>query len=1018
MKLTSRSHSGLVPLVTICAALAAAGAALPAVALATPAGHPASRPGTASRASLTSTASLASAASTASLASAASTASSGMVGGTVLGSDGSPLGGVCVAAAGRPGVAAVGRPGVAAAGRPGVVAARTGADGRYMITGLRPGRYTVSFQGCAGAGRYWPEPVRADVLAGQPTWLRPVTLRTVGPQAAAHPAGPQSAARPSAASATISGTVRGPSGKALAGICVGAASASNGSAPPELGEGTVTHGDGTYRLSVSAGRWTIGFTTGCLNDGNFAPQWWRHSATSKGATPLSLRKGEHLTGIDASLGVGAVITGTVRSGSASGAGLAGVCVIASGTGPMSAVFQQVATGSGGVYRMTGLGTGKYLVQFNVGCGAKGNYLEAAHRGLVQVTDGKTVSNVNGFLPLAARISGTVTTGGATPVPGICVEAVSSSSSGGGAGFAVTGVHGGYSIGGIPGGEYAVAFSGGCGNKESYAPQYYNDQVVASAIELVPAVAGQTTSGIGANMQPGGTITGTVTSYGGARLSGICVDPISAQQVGGLGPAFGLLLEAPFAGVGSTREGSYRLTNLAPGSYLVSFSSGCAVPEVTVGVAGSAQASAGGHVYAPQWFSPQGGNDPTWLSVGGGTVTSGVGARLRTAGSITGVVRTATGQGVRGICPYAFSRTGPLPLPITELLSITPPRTDAAGLYRITGLAAGRYTVLFEPCDTQPYALSWYADAGSSASARAVVVKYGATTAGIDQVVTGGGAVAGTVTVAGSGKPAADVCVEAVDSGDAFAGLTTTTGNGGYRFGHLAAGTYRLLYVPCVSSSSQLGGLTKPGVRVVAGRQAVVKVALPAAGSVAGTVLAGNPAAAQPGVCVEATPKTGNGVAGIAITGADGSYVLSGLAPGSYQIEFTPDCVLGAGALVPQVLPAPVAVTAGMMTSGVGATLAADGGISGTVQVKGAPAAGVCVVAYPSAGRQLPSAAVTGANGSYQMTGLLPGSYRVEFTAGCGAASYVTQWYDGASSRPGSTPVTVSAGTVTTAIDAH
>jgi hypothetical protein len=63
-------------------------------------------------------------------------------------------------------------------------------------------------------------------------------------------------------------------------------------------------------------------------------------------------------------------------------------------------------------------------------------------------------------------------------------------------------------------------------------------------------------------------------------------------------------------------------------------------------------------------------------------------------------------------------------------------------------------------------------------------------------------------------------------------------------------------------------------------------------------------------------------------------------------------------------------------------------------------------------------AETGADGSYQIAALIPGAYQVEFTAGCGAASYVTQWFDGAASRSGATPVTVTAGSVLPGIDAH
>jgi hypothetical protein len=202
-------------------------------------------------------------------------------------------------------------------------------------------------------------------------------------------------------------------GKALTGICVSAtARAGNFETVAEAHTGR----DGTYSLDLFVGPgWTIEFTTGCDNRGNFAPQWWRHSATSKGATPLRLHKGEHPAGIDASLGVGATITGTVRSGDSTRRGLAGVCVAAGGIGPMSGFSSVTATGPTGAYRLAGLGTGAYRVAFDPQCFGykKSNYLPGSYHGLVHVTDGKTVTGVNGILTPAARISGTVTTGGTT-----------------------------------------------------------------------------------------------------------------------------------------------------------------------------------------------------------------------------------------------------------------------------------------------------------------------------------------------------------------------------------------------------------------------------------------------------------------------------------------------------------------------------------------------------------------------------------------------------------------------------
>ncbi len=160
------------------------------------------------------------------------------------------------------------------------------------------------------------------------------------------------------------------------------------------------------------------------------------------------------------------------------------------------------------------------------------------------------------------------------------------------------------------------------------------------------------------------------------------------------------------------------------------------------------------------------------------------------------------------------------------------------------------------------------------------------------------------------------------------------------------------------------------------------------------------------------------MAGVAVSRLGGRYRMSGLASGAYQITFTSLCLGGTGGFVAQRFNGTVHVSSGCIRGGVGATLAADGGIAGTVQVSGTPAAGVCVIAYPAAGQQAPAVAETGADGSYQIGGLAPASCVVEFTSGCGAASYMTQWYNGVASRSIATPVAVTAGSVTQAIDAH
>jgi hypothetical protein len=116
----------------------------------------------------------------------------------------------------------------------------------------------------------------------------------------------------------------------------------------------------------------------------------------------------------------------------------------------------------------------------------------------------------------------------------------------------------------------------------------------------------------------------------------------------------------------------------------------------------------------------------------------------------------------------------------------------------------------------------------------------------------------------------------------------------------------------------------------------------------------------------------------------------------------------------------VTVTVGQTTPSISAALGRDGQITGTVSdASNAPLSGICVTAVPDSANLaglLPIVAVSHTSG-YKLTGLVPGDYTVEFSAGCGASGYLSQWWQDASTAAAATPVSVAADQAVTGISA-
>lgn len=958
----------------------------------------------------------------------------GTITGQLAGPAGLPLPGGCVTAVGAGGRAA----------------AFAGAGGRYVLAGLRPGSYTLTFADCAHPGRYLAGggPVRVTVGAGQQVTVAPVRLvarastvvrrgRVVLMNGAL--VNPASAA--GSGPADISGLVTDLAGHALSGIWVCAVRIGPGGGGLEIGITTGTNGKYDFG-GLPSGPYQVGFANSCSgNPSSYAPQWWQNAADQAHATTLQLKAGQHVTGINARLGPDGEVSGTVRLAGTK-ALLAGVCVavgqfLTDGGSP----DEYTQTAADGSFTLHGLGTGTYHLEFLPqiaanpgfpGCGSNGNYMPKELT--VAVTAGQT-STVAVTMDPGGEISGTVTKPGGLPLAGACVlvsgAILGFSSLGPPSQPVVTAADGSYQVTQLPPGRYTAAFAGGCGSQGSYAPQFFSGTSDLGAAASILIGLGQVRSGVDAALAPGGTLTGTVTSAARAPLSDICVQALTRQEAGGVSGNLTTLLDtiiwAGLAGQSAvTAKGGYAIQNLAPGLYYVDF----------------ADCANSGARWAEQWYRARSGlATASLVSVVGGHVTRGVNAALVLPGSITGTVTDTAGRKLTAFCasatPVPALFPGSFLAPFGFIGSPGSPG-NRGGVYRLNGLAPGNYLVRFSACFSSggSYATQWYPNRPGPGTATLVRVASGHVTTGINDVLARAGRISGLVTSGVTGLPLPGACVFALDSSFGLVAAGVSGQNGRYSIPGLAPGGYQLLASQCIQINPVLGSAARARLTVV--RSGAVTTAatfrLAAGGTIAGTITAGSPAVPEPGMCAEARPVARGGSGGLGISAADGSYSITGLAAGSYRVIFTPFCLPGNLAVAPSWFGFPggamalVKVSAGQVTAGVSGHLAADGGISGTVtKAPAVPLAGACVTAVPlqpggPAGSAGPPGsgevvAVTGASGGYSIGGLLPGRYRVEFGAGCGLTGYKTQWWHAAATAAAATIIVVPPASVVTAISA-
>jgi hypothetical protein len=265
----------------------------------------------------------------------------------------------------------------------------TSKTGHYTIGSITPGRYYVTFAGCLPSVGNWLHQWYKGVTAPSGDLLKPphgaVAVRVTASKTVT---GIDASLKEGA---SISGTVTSASsGAQLNRSCVSATSGNQATFAIQF-----TPRDGRYSLNaLFPGSYLVEFGCGWNGTYNYAPQWWRSSATEAQATPIRVTDGQQVRNVNGKLGVGAVITGTVKATNSAGAPLAEVCVSATSSVP-GADSGGTSTGADGSYQLAGLATAKYTVTFDPDCGGVDAY--QGQKVTAQATTGSTTSGVNAYL---------------------------------------------------------------------------------------------------------------------------------------------------------------------------------------------------------------------------------------------------------------------------------------------------------------------------------------------------------------------------------------------------------------------------------------------------------------------------------------------------------------------------------------------------------------------------------------------------------------------------------------------
>jgi protocatechuate 3,4-dioxygenase beta subunit len=565
----------------------------------------------------------------------------------------------------------------------------------------------------------------------------------------------------------------------------------------------------------------------------------------------------------------------------------------------------------------------------------------------------------------------------------------------------------------PGQAIAAKSAGAATLRGRPAPTRLNVGVNAAAVARMRMRTSSATHAVGHT----GIISGLIRSAAGSPVGGACVTALGRGS-------------RATARTGS--DGRYLLGGLRPGQYQIR-AGACASalhpsnrPTINASwSAGPAQVTVrAGQIDHPEPISILHLDLTSLAAPAHGALSASASARR---GSISGLV-TGDGRPLRGVCALAA--------PLSGNQSEVIVHTSKTGRYRIARLRPGRYEVGFVasygPChNVGNWIIQLYPGVNApfvKGKVKAVRVRAGKDTRGIDGHLKKGGEISGTVR-GKSGKALSGICVNvfttlAGGEGAFFNLVTNKVGEyaarglwrSGYKVEFSAGcrnkGNYAGQWWPNAASSAHAKTIRITGTRQVGHIDATLLPGAIVSGVVKALNAAGKPLA---GVCVSASNQANefNLFGESTQTDAHGRYRISGLSAGRTTIQFDPSC--GGGFSIYEFAQRPITLKTGQKVTGFNVYLQKGGGISGLVtDAHGRPVGGVCVQVNDDVGELTR----TRPNGHYSLIGVENGSFGVFFFGGCGnAGSLAPQFYPNSPTSLFAKPIRFKPNTITRNIDA-